>query len=192
MLNCSPLVMFTLYSSMYIMIAGNQQISEHVGDQLGLCWVKYELQLKIILSISLFWALIPIILTRWHVYVYLVTGITYLRSKIQTIPHVPPPLHTKIRAIVIFLVGIIDIPIPSFPERSRHFIKEFTLRSSAQHQLPQTLLLGRRLLPQLLLVTRLAGENTKIQQHCSAKNSPLWGKQEALKLLLIATLAAAL
>lgn len=62
---------------------------------------------------------------------------------------------------MVLLVGIINIPVSSFPERSGHFIEELTLRSSAQHHLSQTLLLGRRLLPQFLLVPRLSEENTE-------------------------------
>jgi len=90
----------------------------------------------------------------------------------KSIPHEPPLsyrdaetkprlLQTEIRAIVVLLVGIIDVPISSFPERSGHFIKQLTLRSGAQRQLSQTLLLGSRLLPQFLLITSLPEANTR-------------------------------
>lgn len=62
---------------------------------------------------------------------------------------------------MVLLVGIINVPVSSFPERSGHFIEELTLRSGAQHHLSQTLLLGSRLLPQFLLVARLSEENTQ-------------------------------
>lgn len=64
MLNYSLLMMFRLYSPTLHTITGNQQMSEHVGDQLDLCQVKYKLQLKIILNMPLFWPSIPIILIR--------------------------------------------------------------------------------------------------------------------------------
>lgn len=54
----------------------------------------------------------------------------------------PRFLHTKVCAVVILLVGVINVPGPSFPEGSGHFIQELTLCPGAQHQLPQTLLLG--------------------------------------------------
>lgn len=108
----------------------------------------------------------------------------------------PRFLHTKIRAVMVLLVGIINVPVPPFPEGSGHFIQEFTLCPRAQHKLPQTLLPGSRLLPQFLLITRLSGENTHTQNthflagHCKYTNShtaqqtwinpPLSGKWESL------------
>lgn len=100
-----------------------------------------------------------------HMFTLKGTGIPDACSKTQTMPHDqrcanPRFLHTEICAVVVLLVRVINVPGPSFPEGSGHFIQELTLCPGAQHQLPQTLLPGSWLLPQLLLITRLSGENT--------------------------------
>lgn len=159
--------------------------------------------MKILLNIPLFWALVPIILLRWYAHVYLKKHrhCRFMFQKSRPCHTTTPPfleianprfLHTKICAVVVLLVGVIKVPVPPFPEGSGHFIQELTLCPRAQHKLPQTLPLGSWLLPQLLLITRLSGENThtfsrSLQTHKHSPtaqqtwiNIPLSGKWESL------------
>lgn len=64
-------------------------------------------------------------------------------------------LNLEVSAIVILLIGVIGEPVSPPPKGRGHFIQEFALGPVTEDMLPQPLLSGWLLLPQLLLVPSL-------------------------------------
>lgn len=64
---------------------------------------------------------------------------------------------------MVFLEGIIGIPISSPPKGSGHFIKELGLSFIAKHLFPQTLFSSSRFLPKSLLITSLLADSKEFE-----------------------------